>query len=132
MGYGAVLKEGLYEDAERKEALLDLSRFSTNESEDPISLSQYLEKMPVTQKEIYYISAETSAQALASPHLEGFKSKNIPVLIMTDAIDQFWLPMVGFFKEKKFTSITQGKINLDELDAKNKDEKNDSKNNKEK
>ena len=104
--YGAVLKEGLYEDAERKETLLDLCRFSTNESEDPISLSQYLEKMPDTQKEIYYISAETSAQALASPHLEGFKSKNIPVLIMTDAIDQFWLPMVGSFKEKKFTSIT--------------------------
>ena len=37
---------------------------------------------------------------------------------MTDAIDQFWLPMVGSFKEKKFTSITQGKINLDELDEK--------------
>ena len=122
--YGAVLKEGLYEDAERKETLLDLCRFSTNESEDPISLSQYLEKIPDTQKEIYYISAETSAQALASPHLEGFKSKKIPVLIMTDAIDQFWLPMVGSFKEKKFSSITQGKINLDELDSKNKDKIN--------
>ena len=130
--YGAVLKEGLYEDAERKETLLDLCRFSTNESEDPISLSQYLEKMPDTQKEIYYISAETSAQALASPHLEGFKSKNIPVLIMTDAIDQFWLPMVGSFKEKKFTSITQGKINLDELDSKNKDKKNKSNDDKDK
>ena len=56
--------------------------------------------MPDSQKEIFYISAETSAQALASPHLEGFKSKNIPVLIMTDAIDQFWLPMIGSFKEK--------------------------------
>ena len=95
--YGAVLKEGLYEDAERKEALLDLCRFSTNENESIISLSQYLEKMPETQKDIYYISSETSAQALASPHLEGFKSKNIPVLIMTDAIDQFWLPMIGSF-----------------------------------
>merc|ERR1712054_81506 len=122
--YGAVLKEGLYEDAERKEALLDLSRFSTNENDDPISLSEYVEKMPEKQKDIYYISAETKDQALASPHLEGFKSKKIPVLIMTDAIDQFWLPMVGSFKEKKFTSITQGKINLDELDSKNKDKKN--------
>lgn len=130
--YGAVLKEGLYEDAERKETLLDLCRFSTNESEEPISLSKYLEKMPDTQKDIYYISAETSAQALASPHLEGFKSKNIPVLIMTDAIDQFWLPMIGSFKEKKFTSITQGKINLDELDSKNKDKKNKSNDDKDK
>ena len=130
--YGAVLKEGLYEDAERKDNLLDLCRFSTNESEDTISLAEYLEKMPETQKDIYYIAAETNAQALASPHLEGFKSKNIPVLIMTDAIDQFWLPMIGLFKEKKFTSITQGQINLDDLDAKTKDKKPNDKEEKEK
>ncbi|MDC1356321.1 molecular chaperone HtpG [Pseudomonadota bacterium] len=130
--YGAVLKEGLYEDAERKETLLDLCRFSTNENDEIISLSSYLEKMPETQKDIYYISAETRSQALASPHLEGFKSKNIPILIMTDAIDQFWLPMIGSFKDKKFTSITQGQINLDELDEKNKDKKSVSKEQKEK
>ena len=130
--YGAVLKEGLYEDVERKDNLLDLCRFSTNESEDTISLAEYLEKMPETQKDIYYIAAETNAQALASPHLEGFKSKNIPVLIMTDAIDQFWLPMIGSFKEKKFTSITQGQINLDDLDAKTKDKKPNDKEEKEK
>ena len=121
--YGAVLKEGLYEDAERKETLLDLCRFSTNENDEIMSLSSYLEKMPENQKDIYYISAETRSQALASPHLEGFKSKNIPVLIMNDAIDQFWLPMIGSFKDKKFTSITQGQINLDDLDEKNKDKK---------
>ncbi|MDB2700816.1 molecular chaperone HtpG [Alphaproteobacteria bacterium] len=130
--YGAVLKEGLYEDAERKETLLDLCRFSTNENDEIMSLSSYLEKMPENQKDIYYISAETRSQALASPHLEGFKSKNIPVLIMTDAIDQFWLPMIGSFKDKKFTSITQGQINLDDLDAKNKDKKSDSRDQKEK
>ena len=130
--YGAVLKEGLYEDAERKETLLDLCRFSTNENDEIISLSSYLEKMPETQKDIYYISAETRSQALASPHLEGFKSKNIPILIMTDAIDQFWLPMIGSFKDKKFTSITQGQINLDELDETNKDKKSVSKEQKEK
>jgi molecular chaperone HtpG len=130
--YGAVLKEGLYEDAERKETLLDLCRFSTNENDEITSLSSYLEKMPETQKDIYYISAETRSQALASPHLEGFKSKNIPILIMTDAIDQFWLPMIGSFKDKKFTSITQGQINLDELDEKNKDKKSVSKEQKEK
>ena len=130
--YGAVLKEGLYEDAERKDTLLDLCRFSTNENDEIMSLSSYLEKMPENQKEIYYISAETRSQALASPHLEGFKSKNIPVLIMTDAIDQFWLPMIGSFKDKKFTSITQGQINLDDLDEKNKDKKSENKDQKEK
>ena len=130
--YGAVLKEGLYEDIERKETLLDLCRFSSNESEDVVSLTEYLEKMPESQKDIYYISSETRAQALASPHLEGFKSKNIPVLIMTDAIDQFWLPMIGSFKDKKFISITQGQINLDNLDEKNKDKDIENKEQKEK
>ena len=130
--YGAVLKEGLYEDIERKETLLDLCRFSSNESEDVVSLTEYLEKMPESQKDIYYISSETRAQALASPHLEGFKSKNIPVLIMTDAIDQFWLPMIGSFKDKKFISITQGQINLDDLDENNKDKDVENKEQKEK
>ena len=130
--YGAVLKEGLYEDIERKETLLDLCRFSSNESEDVVSLTEYLDKMPESQKDIYYISSETRAQALASPHLEGFKSKNIPVLIMTDAIDQFWLPMIGSFKDKKFISITQGQINLDDLDEKNKDKDIENKEQKEK
>ena len=130
--YGAVLKEGLYEDIERKETLLDLCRFSSNESEDVVSLTEYLEKMPESQKDIYYISSETRAQALASPHLEGFKSKNIPVLIMTDAIDQFWLPMIGSFKDKKFISITQGQINLDDLDENNKDKDIENKEQKEK
>ena len=53
--FGAVLKEGLYEDAERKETLLDLCRFSTNENDEIMSLSSYLEKMPENQKDIYYI-----------------------------------------------------------------------------
>jgi len=130
--YGAVLKEGLYEDIERKETLLDLCRFSSNESEDVVSLTEYLDKIPESQKDIYYISSETRAQAIASPHLEGFKSKNIPVLIMTDAIDQFWLPMIGSFKDKKFISITQGQINLDDLDEKNKDKDIENKEQKEK
>ena len=68
-------------------------------------------------------------------HLESafyFLDKNIPVLIMTDAIDQFWLPMIGSFKDKKFTSITQGQINLDDLDEKNKDKKSKNKDQKEK
>merc|ERR1711907_828699 len=75
--FGQVLKEGLYEDLERKDTLLELARFSNNE------------------KDIYYIAADTKSQALSSPHLEGFKSKGIKVLVMADPIDQFWLSMAG-------------------------------------
>ena len=128
--FGQVLKEGLYEDLERKDTLLELARFSNNENDDLISLEDYVNAMDKNQKDIYYIAADTKSQALSSPHLEGFKSKGIKVLVMADPIDQFWLSMAGQFKEKNFVSITQGEIDLDNIksdkkDSKNKDTKKD-------
>ena len=128
--FGQVLKEGLYEDLEKKDTLLELARFSNNENDDLISLEDYVNAMDKNQKDIYYIAADTKSQALSSPHLEGFKSKGIKVLVMADPIDQFWLSMAGQFKEKNFVSITQGEIDLDNIksdkkDSKNKDTKKD-------
>ena len=122
--FGQVLKEGLYEDLERKDALLELARFSNNENDDLISLEDYVNTMDKNQKDIYYIAADTKPQALSSPHLEGFKSKGIKVLVMADPIDQFWLSMAGQFKEKNFVSITQGEIDLDNIKSDKKDPKN--------
>ena len=122
--FGQVLKEGLYEDLERKDALLELARFSNNENDDLISLEDYVNAMDKNQKDIYYIAADTKSQALSSPHLEGFKSKGIKVLVMADPIDQFWLSMAGKFKEKNFVSITQGEIDLDNIKSDKKDPKN--------
>ena len=122
--FGQVLKEGLYEDLERKDTLLELARFSNNENDDLISLEEYVNVMDKNQKDIYYIAADTKSQALSSPHLEGFKSKGIKVLVMADPIDQFWLSMAGQFKEKNFVSITQGEIDLDNIKSDKKDPKN--------
>ncbi len=122
--FGQVLKEGLYEDLERKDTLLELARFSNNENGDLISLEDYVNAMDKNQKDIYYIAADTKSQALSSPHLEGFKSKGIKVLVMADPIDQFWLSMAGQFKEKNFVSITQGEIDLDNIKSDKKDPKN--------
>ena len=122
--FGQVLKEGLYEDLERKDTLLELARFSNNENDDLISLEDYVNAMDKNQKDIYYIAADTKSQALSSPHLEGFKSKSIKVLVMADPIDQFWLSMAGKFKEKNFVSITQGEIDLDNIKSDKKDPKN--------
>ena len=122
--FGQVLKEGLYEDLERKDTLLELARFSNNENDDLISLEDYVNAMDKNQKDIFYIAADTKSQALSSPHLEGFKSKGIKVLVMADPIDQFWLSMAGQFKEKNFVSITQGEIDLDNIKSDKKDPKN--------
>ena len=113
--FGRVIKEGLYEDHENREKILPLCRFHSLTDNKNISLSTYLERMPEGQSEIYYLSAENLGEAKVSPHLEGFKAKNIDVLILTDPIDDFWIQQLPEYDGKKFISISRGKVNLDEI-----------------
>ena len=107
--FGAVLKEGLYEDAEQKDRLLPLVRFrSTGGGDRWLSLDEYVDAMPEQQEAIYYISGEDPDALRRSPQVEGFRARGIDVLLMADPVDQFWLPVVGAYKEKTFRSVTQG------------------------
>ncbi|MGB0844387.1 MAG: molecular chaperone HtpG [Alphaproteobacteria bacterium] len=115
--FGAVVKEGLYEDFANQEALLNLTRFQTVDSEDWVSLADYVAGMPEGQNEIFYISGDNRNAALNSPHLEGFRKKGVSVLVMTDPIDEFWMPMVREFDGKTFQSVTRGTSNLDDIKA---------------
>ena len=111
--FGIVLKEGMYEDVDNREKILKISRFRSSKSDELISLSDYIERMAEGQDEIYTLSAESVTQAEMSPHLEGFKAKDIEVIYLTDPVDEFWMPLVGTFEDKSFTSITKGGVNLD-------------------
>jgi molecular chaperone HtpG len=110
-----VIKEGLYEDSENREKIIPLCRFYSLSEEKNVSLTTYIEKMPESQNEIYYLTAENLDEAKVSPHLEGFKAKNVDVLILTDPIDDFWIPLLPEYNDKKFTSISRGKVNLDDI-----------------
>ena len=121
--FGAVLKEGIYEDTDHKLDILNLSKFKSSKGDDEIYLSNYIESMHKKQESIYYIAVDTIEQALNSPHLEAFKSKKIDVLFLTDPIDTFWLSNQDSYEGKKFVSITQGSIDLSNFDEK-KDVKN--------
>ena len=129
--FGAVLKEGLYEDHENREKILNLVKFKSTNSEDTTSLKDYIERMKKGQDNIFYISGDDIETLKNSPQLEGFKSKNIEVLFMTDPVDEFWLPMVGTFKEKSFSSVTSISIDLSKIKDAKKDKK-DSNEDKEK
>ena len=130
--FGAVLKEGLYEDAEQKDRLLPLVRFqSVGGGERWLSLEEYAAAMPEGQEAIYYVSGEDARALRRSPQIEGFKARGIDVLLMADPVDQFWLPAVGAYAEKPFRSVTQGAADLERFavaaagkddDAKEKDE----------
>jgi len=106
---------GLYEFNDHHDKILPLLRFQTSESEDLISLDDYLKKMKSDQKEIYYFANTDKDHIKNSPQLEGFIANKIPVLFMTDAVDEFWLQNIQKFKEKEFKSITKGKVDLSKL-----------------
>ncbi|NTA13733.1 molecular chaperone HtpG [Agrobacterium tumefaciens] len=111
--FGAILKEGIYEDFERRSQLLKLVRFrSTASGEATRSLADYLATMKEGQSAIYYISGSTLDQLKSSPHLEGFRAKGIEVLLLTDGVDNFWPTNVPDFEGKPFKSVTQGLADL--------------------
>ena len=110
--FGAVLKEGLYEDQDNREALLSLARFRTTASEQPCSLADYVGRMKPAQEAIYYISGESVEGLRQSPQIEGYKAKGVEVLLLTDPVDEFWMPAVGKFQDKPFKSVTRGSADL--------------------
>ena len=126
--FGAVIKEGLYEFNDHHEKILNLLRFENSLNSDSISLDSYVEKMALDQKEIYYFANTDKEYIKNSPQLESFLDKKIPVLFMTDAVDEFWLQNIGKYKEFDFKSITKGKVDLSKVGEKQSKEK--SKNNK--
>ncbi len=111
--FGSVIKEGIYEDFERRAQLLALSRFRTTAAEDkPRALSEYVRDMKDGQAAIYYLTGENLAQLQASPQLEGFRARGIEVLLLTDPVDSFWVTTAPDFDGKPFKSITQGAADL--------------------
>jgi len=119
--FGAVLKEGLYEDFEQRDALLGLARFRSTAAEGLTSLEDYVGRMKPGQTAIYTITADTPEAALRSPQLEGFRAKGVEVLLLTDPVDEFWLPMVAKFKEHEFRSVTRGGADLGAIEGPGKD-----------
>ncbi len=114
--FGAVIKEGLYEDADRRDAIFEIARFRTTTSGDaPRSLKDYVAGLKPNQTKIYYLLADDLARAEASPHLEGFAARGIEVLLLTDPVDTFWVRTALGFDGKPFASVTQGSSDLDQI-----------------
>jgi molecular chaperone HtpG len=111
--FGGVLKEGLYEDFERRDALLALARFKTTASTGAWrSLKEYVATLKPNQTAIYYLAGDDVARLEASPHLEGFRSRDVEVLLLADPIDSFWVVAGAAFDGKPFKSVTQGAADL--------------------
>ena len=114
MQYGITLKEGLVQDFENREPLLDLLRFRTNKTDKWISLSDYVSNMKKDQKSIFYITGKNHEIIKSSPLLEACNQKDIEVLIMDNEIDEFVFSSVTTYKEHTFKSVNHSDA-LEEL-----------------
>ncbi|MFG1830329.1 molecular chaperone HtpG [Micromonospora chersina] len=112
--FGAVVKEGLLEDPDNTEALLDLVRAaSTHDPAELTTLRDYVERMKDGQTEIYYATGENRATIENSPHLEAFRAKGYEVLILTDPVDEVWVERVGAYDGKTLRSVAKGEVDLE-------------------
>ena len=113
--FGAVLKEGLYEDSANRDRILEIVRFQSTRGDDLISLDTYIEAMIEGQDAIYYITGDDLEHVSASPQLEGFRARGVEVLLLTDPVDEFWIPALGSHGDKPFKAVTQGAADIDKI-----------------
>ena len=115
--FGPVIKEGLYEDYERRDQLFEVVRFNTTQRES-ITLKDYIAGVKENQTAIYYLTAEDAIKAKSSPQLEGYKARDVEVLLLTDPVDSFWVRTALGFEGKPFKSVSQGTADLDLIKVK--------------
>ena len=109
--FGPVIKEGIWEDFERREKLLSLSRFTTTKG-DKRALKQYVEDLKPNQTDIYYLTGDSIERLKANPKLESATARGIEVLLLTDQIDAFWTAMPLDFGGKPLKSLSQGEVDF--------------------
>src|SRR5713101_663281 len=123
--FGAVLKEGLYEDREQQESLLPLIRFHSTAGDGLVSFADYVGRMKPGQEAIYYLTGDKLDLLKKSPQIEGFRARGVEVLLLTDPVDEFWMPALGNYKvagkdgakdsEYALKSITRGGADLSKI-----------------
>lgn len=120
--FGNVLKEGPAEDYANREKIAKLIRFAStfdvNNSEQNVSLDEYITRMKAGQDKIYYITAETFSQAKNSPYLEKLREKDIEVLLLCDRIDEWLISNLHNYDNKQLVAINKGELDLGDLENK--------------
>ncbi|MEU7926930.1 molecular chaperone HtpG [Micromonospora sp. NPDC049107] len=112
--FGAVVKEGLIDDADNRDTLLEiLSVASTHDAAEPTDLAGYVSRMKDGQTDIWYATGDSRTTIENSPHLEAFRAKGHEVLLLTDPVDEVWVERVGEYDGRPLRSIAKGQVDLD-------------------
>jgi molecular chaperone HtpG len=105
--YGRLIKEGVYQDFEHKDALTELLRFKSTKDDGLVSLREYVDRMREDQKSIYYITGQNQVSLKNSPLLEMYQKKDIEVLLLDDEIDEIIISSVPKYDEKDLKSVNR-------------------------
>jgi molecular chaperone HtpG len=115
--FGAVLKEGVWEDAEHRQELAALLRFRSSAVEGWTSLADYIARMKPGQTAIHVLAGDDPAALAKSPQLEGYRAKGVEVLLLSEGIDAFWPERLASFEGKPIRSITRGAEDLAKVEG---------------
>ncbi|MCK4974500.1 MAG: molecular chaperone HtpG, partial [Sulfurimonas sp.] len=117
--FGNTLKEGLYNDFDNREKILELMKFNTLNSDIQVMIEDFVKNIDEEKKEIYYLTGKTSLAMLkSSPSLERFKAKGIDVLVLNEEVDTIIFPMVTEYKEYKLVPVADAKFEESEEEKK--------------
>ncbi|MBQ2943249.1 MAG: molecular chaperone HtpG [Ruminococcus sp.] len=111
--FGAQLKYGVYSDyGIHKDVLQDLLVFRTTACDRYVTLKEYVDSMPESQKSIYYAFADTPELASQLPRTQAVVEKGFDVLLLSDDIDEFALGAINIYSDKTFKNVTSGDLDL--------------------
>jgi heat shock protein 90kDa beta len=112
------IKLGTIDDEPNRGKLSKLLRYQTSKSNGELkTLTSYVADMKEWQKEIYVMGGANVAEIEASPLLEGFKDKDVEVIYMTDALDEYLVQHVREYDGKKFVQATSENVKFKDEDA---------------
>ena len=119
--YGRLIKEGVYQDFEHKDNLIELLRYNSTKDEGLVSFKEYVDRMKDDQKSIYYITGRNQISLRNSPLLEMYEKMDIEVLLLDDEIDEIIISSVPKYDEKELKSINRSGAADDFSEEKDKD-----------
>ncbi|MBR2123571.1 MAG: molecular chaperone HtpG [Acetobacter sp.] len=113
--FGAILKEGMWEDAVHRSDVAALSRFRSSAVEGFTTFDEYISRMKPGQEAIYYMTGDNIEILEASPHIEGFKARGVEVLLLSDLVDTFWPDRLSSYEGKTLRNVLQESKDLEKL-----------------
>ncbi|MBS1025352.1 molecular chaperone HtpG [Gluconobacter cerinus] len=119
--FGAVLKEGLWEDSEHRQEIAGFARFHTTHGDDLTTLDDYISRMKDGQDVIYFLTGDNLEALKASAQLEGFHARGLEVLLLSDPVDAFWPERLHSYNDKTLRSVVYSHGDLEKFSTDNEE-----------